>query len=95
VPGARPRPPRHSAYLALALTLLRQILTARSIIEVAIRPLKYLTEQAEFLSTKPVRRKRLATFPICMCLAAASPQSQVAEWPHRPIVIWYGEELTQ
>jgi hypothetical protein len=85
-----PRP--HDAYhvngLASPITLLRQILIARSIIEGAIRPLKYLTEQAEFLSTKPVRRKGLATFPIWMRLAAASPQSQVAVWPNRPIVIW-------
>jgi hypothetical protein len=29
-----------------------------------------------------------------MSRAAASPHSQVAVWPNRPIVIWYGEELT-
>ena len=63
---------------------------------VAIRPLKYLTEQAQFAigeagkAQTPRGISHLDGF-----FAAASPQSHVAIWPNWLIVIWYGEELTQ
>jgi len=50
-----------SSVNAIALARLRQILAARSIIEAAIRPLKYLTEQAESRAGNANEAKRLAT----------------------------------
>ena len=60
-----------------------------------MRPLKYLTGQAEFAISEAGKAKRRAAFSTWIGLAAASPQSQVAVCLNQPIVIWYGEELTQ
>jgi hypothetical protein len=72
-------------------TLLRQFLTTRSIVGVAIRQRKCLTEQAELGASEASKARRLATIPSCNVFSAASPQSLVAAWPNWLIVIWYGK----
>jgi hypothetical protein len=73
--------------MTLVLALLRQILSDRSIVEVARRPLNHLTEQAEFALGEVNEARRLAAFPSRTGFAAASPQS-LAAWPKWPMVIW-------
>jgi hypothetical protein len=77
------------------LALLCQFLAARSIIEVAIRPLNHLTEQAKFRFQQGQQGERLAAIPIRCRLAAASPLLHVGFRSIWPIEIWYGEELTE
>jgi hypothetical protein len=78
-----------------ALALLCQFLTTRSIVGVAIRQLKCLTGQAQSPVGEANEARRLAAVLSRSVFPAASPQSLVATWLFWPIVIWYGEELTE
>ena len=78
-----------------ALALPRQFLAARSIVEVALRPLNHLTEQANWHFSESQQGERLAAvlFPIPSRGGLAASSSGYS--PKWPIEIWYGEELTQ
>jgi hypothetical protein len=86
---------RASAIEIVHLPLLRQILTTRSIVEVAIRPLKCLTEQAEFALSEADKARCLAAIPTGYVCRRPRRKSLVAVGPKWLIVIWYGEDLTQ
>jgi hypothetical protein len=67
-----------AAHSSGALALPHQILATRSIIEVAIPPLDYLTEQAQFPLGEDRKARRLAASATESDLAAASP---ILTWP--------------
>jgi hypothetical protein len=62
---------------------------------VAIRPLKYLTGQAQVANGEAGKAKMLRDIShLDGLFAAAASHSRVALGPNSPIVIWSGEELT-
>jgi hypothetical protein len=75
-------------------SLLCQILADRWIIGAPILALRRLTEQAK-LDAENQQGERLAVVLTRTAFAAASPHLYVPPRSNRPIVIWYGEELTE
>jgi hypothetical protein len=73
----------------------RQFLAARSIVEVAIRPRKHLTEQANSRFTRSIEATTSRHFFSDYHLSAVSPHLYVGTRQNWPIEIGYGEDLTE
>jgi len=60
-----------------------------------MRPIKHLTAQARLPLSKATEASASRPFRFDSTGAAASPLFFVGSPPNRPIVIWYGEDLSE